>query len=292
MLQSLFFSCFWWTVVALLLFLPTAVASSSSSSLNTVDMVGGRTATVGGTTIVGNGDDENNMIDSDTSSSSSSDAVVGDLYNPKVCACQPTFYTLKLNRTLTCDDRTIFTGNASSGIQSVMCTQPQDNTANALTAISPATGRPFVPTITNTVVITELDKLGRVLKQQTIDGPFEDGEEVTFYSVLADAPAAREQQRGNRGSLILPPPSLNPSPQHDIISNAPSSHRSRTKALHSDDFILPQRLEVKFLGYPGGAVWSMAYSQDCRRSSRPILEKGHSIVRAVLVRNVVASRIC
>lgn len=217
------------------------------------------------------------------------DAAVNDnneQANPmQVCACQPSWYTLKLNRSLGCDDRTIFTGQ-TSGIESVVCTQPQDKTATALTAISSVTGRPFIPTLINTVIIKELDRRGHILKEETIQGPFPDGTEITYISILATASTSATKQkarttasnssstRQTSQTTTTTTPSLSPSLQNDMDQVQMVDNNNNS--------LLPVRLEVKFLGYPGGSVWSMAYSQDCLGG--PILEKGHKIIRAVLVR--------
>jgi hypothetical protein len=282
--------------------------SSSRTLSGVVNIVGrkdvGRTTTTS-TTLDEDGDLVDDLdADDDTNKNN---------HGQRFCACQPSWYTLRLNRSLDCDDRTIFT-NQQPGIQSIMCTHPQDKTANAQTAISSTDGRPYVPTRIHTVIIQELDHHGRVLKKETLHGPFADGAEITYISVLATTTTAttdasssssiKKNSRqtsgvgnsGNRHQSTTTPttlPALSPSLQNDIMvddDNISSMKGSESgEQHHNHNFrnrnLLPVRLEVKFLGYPGGSVWSMAYSQDC--FGGPILEKGHTIVRAVLVRFIM-----
>jgi hypothetical protein len=288
----------WWTLYFVLpdnmnqIQVDASSASSSSSSSATSPLSGvvnivGRRREVSRSTL-----DDASFDDVTINDINDNISGVQQEQQQRICACQPSWYTLRLNRSLDCDDRTIFT-NRQAGIQSVMCTHPQDKTANALTAISSGDGRPYVPTRIDTVIIQELDMRGKVLKQETMHGPFADGTEITYISILAttattaspsSATLQKNSKEASRGShhhqTTTTTPSPSPSIQNDLINNNIKGDEHH----NNNNNNLPVRLEIKFLGYPGGSVWSMAYSQDCLGG--PILEKGHTIVRAVLVRFV------
>ena len=100
------------------------------------------------------------------------------------CACQPAVYEITLALGLTCEDNTIF--STDPGIKDVDCT---------IGPRLPGTGTvsDFVPVTVTEIQVLELGQNLAVVGQTVFnDGPYVDGEKVTYTSVVNANPDSRE----------------------------------------------------------------------------------------------------